>query len=76
MAELDEPQPLGLAEAKRLWNLQKRNEPLSERDQQLLEQAWVWQMWVSHGIRLKSGNGDANGSSLPSESSLKSPASV
>lgn len=59
MADFDEPQPLCLAEAKRIWNLQKRNEPLSEQDRQLLEQAAEWQMWVSHGIRLKLGNGNA-----------------
>lgn len=48
----DVPQPITLEEAKRIWTLQKQNKPLSLEDQKLLEQAWEWQMWVSHGIRL------------------------
>lgn len=51
----DDPQPIPLEDAQRIWTLQKQNKPLSTADQKLLEQAWDWQMWVSHGIRLPSG---------------------
>jgi hypothetical protein len=50
-----DPQPIPLEEAQRIWTLQKQNAPLSAQDQKLLEQAWEWQMWVSHGIQLPSG---------------------
>ena len=46
---------ISLADAQRIWNLQKQKLPLDSKDQELLEQAWVWQMWVSHGIQLPSG---------------------
>jgi hypothetical protein len=54
-----EPQPISLADAQRIWTLQKQNAPLSAADQKLLEQAFEWQMWVSHGIRLKSGKNES-----------------
>ena len=51
----DDPQPISLEDAQRIWTLQKQKAPLSPTDQKLLEQAAEWQMWVSHGIRLQSG---------------------
>lgn len=48
----DDPQPISLEDAQRIWNLQKQKLPLEVRDQELLLQAAEWQMWVSHGIRL------------------------
>ena len=30
-------------------------------------QAWEWQMWKSHGIRLRSGSSASNATSKPSE---------
>lgn len=49
----DVPQPIPLEEAQRIWTLQKQNTPLSQRDIDLLHQAAEWQMWVSHGIRVR-----------------------
>lgn len=53
-----DPQPISLADAQRIWTLQKRNAPLSPEDIALLHQAAEWQMWVSHGIRLKSSSAE------------------
>ena len=50
MNETDAPQPVSLEDAQRIWTLQKQKMPLETRDQELLEQAYVWQMWVSHGM--------------------------
>ena len=69
MTSPDEPQPIPLAEAKRIWNLQQQNAPLSKEDGKLLEQAAIWQMWKSHGIRLNDGNTSSNASSKLSENS-------
>ncbi len=63
----DDPQPIPLEDAQRIWTLQKQNKPLSTADQKLLEQAAEWQMWVSHGIRLPSGKSG----SLPSSKRSK-----
>jgi hypothetical protein len=49
----DVTQPIPLEEAQRIWTLQKQNKPLSQRDIDLLHQAAEWQMWVSHGIRVR-----------------------
>jgi hypothetical protein len=51
-----DPQPISLADAQRIWNLQKQDAQLSKEDKELLKQAWKWQMWTSHGIRLQNGN--------------------
>ena len=59
----DEPQPISLEDAQRIWTLQKQKAPLSERDVKLLEQAAEWQMWVSHGIRLQNGKSESKPSS-------------
>ena len=48
MNETDAPQPVSLEDAQRIWTLQKQKMPLETSDQELLEQAYVWQMWVSH----------------------------
>ena len=48
MNETDAPQPISLEDAQRIWTLQKQKMPLETSDQELLEQAYVWQMWVSH----------------------------
>jgi hypothetical protein len=61
----DEPQPISLEDAQRIWTLQKQKAPLSEQDVKLLEQAAEWQMWVSHGIRLQSGKKESKLSSTP-----------
>ena len=68
----DEPQPIPLAEAKRIWNLQQQNAPLSKADEKLLEQAWKWQMWKSHEILLKDGKSSSDSSSKPSLASQDS----
>lgn len=64
----DEPQPISLEDAQRIWILQKQKAPLSARDVKLLEQAFEWQMWVSHGIRLQNGKSGSKPSSLRSKS--------
>ena len=69
-----DPQPISFEDAKRIWNLQKQKAPLSPEDQKLLAQAAEWQMWKSHGIRLKSGSSAAKTSSPPSVDSRKSEA--
>lgn len=69
-----DPQPISLENAQRIWALQKQNAPLSPADQKLLEQAAEWQMWVSHGIRLKSGNGGSKGNSRRSKAGREEPA--
>ena len=63
----DEPQPISLADAQRIWNLQKQKLPLSSEDKALLAQAAEWQMWKSHGIRLKPSNSSADDNSKPSK---------
>lgn len=63
-----DPQPISLEDAQRIWTLQKQKKPLSADDQKLLEQAFEWQMWVSHGIRLQSGKTGSNRSSKRSRS--------
>lgn len=68
MAADSTPQPLSLEDAQRLWTLQKQKAPLSPADQKLLDQAWEWQMWVSHGIRLPNGKSELPLSSRPSKS--------
>ncbi|MEM9478897.1 MAG: hypothetical protein AAGA58_04455 [Verrucomicrobiota bacterium] len=70
----EEPQPISLEEAKRLWNLQKQNKPLSARDRQLLEQVADWQMWTSHGIGLKPSNATSESSSKASHRGQKTKA--
>jgi len=67
----DDPQPISLEDAQRIWTLQKQNKPLSKADQKLLEQAWDWQMWVSHGIRLPSGKSASPRNSKRSKNSRK-----
>ncbi|MGK0189830.1 MAG: hypothetical protein ACI9R3_005648, partial [Verrucomicrobiales bacterium] len=52
-SDQSDPKPISLAEAQRLWNLQKQNAPLSKEDKELLKQAAEWHMWTSHGIRLQ-----------------------
>jgi hypothetical protein len=47
------PSPLSLEDAQRLWTLQKQKARLSVADQKLMNQAVEWQMWESHGIRLR-----------------------
>jgi hypothetical protein len=69
-----DPQPISLEDAKRIWTLQKQNAPLSPADQALLHQAFEWQMWVSHGIRLQSSNSELPPSSPPSAKQRKKPA--
>jgi len=64
MNDLD-PQPISLADAQRIWTLQKQ--PLSPDDQALPAQAAEWQMWVSHGIRLKPSKPAAVNNSKPSK---------
>lgn len=59
MPKKEEPRPISLEDAQRIWSLQKQNLPLSKRDIALLDQAAEWQMWASHGIRLQSGKTDA-----------------
>ena len=76
MNENDAPQPISLADAQRIWNLQKQKLPLEARDQELLEQSWVWQMWVSHGIRLPSGKNSPQPNSKRSVRSPKETAAV
>ncbi|MFN7564469.1 MAG: hypothetical protein ACK5TH_22045 [Prosthecobacter sp.] len=71
----NEPQPIPLEEAQRIWTLQKQNKPLSPEDQKLLEQAWEWQMWVSHGIQLPSGKKESP-RSLKASSVLQKAAAV
>ena len=66
MNDLD-PQPISLADAQRIWTLQKQKQPLSPNDQALLAQAAEWQMWVSHGIRLKPSKPAAANNSKPSK---------
>ncbi len=63
----DAPQPISLEDAQRIWTLQKQNKPLSADDQKLLDQAWEWQMWVSHGIQLPSGKNESPRSLKPSK---------
>lgn len=71
MSSPNEPQPISMEDSVRLWNLQQQKKPLSEADAKLVEQAVIWQMWKSHGIRLKDGNSLSNASSRPSKSSLE-----
>ena len=71
MNENDAPQPISLEDAQRIWTLQKQKMPLAVRDQEPLEQAYVWQMWVSHGIRLQNGKSASPPSSKPSKNSRK-----
>ncbi len=51
----DEPQPISLEDAQRIWILQKQNASLSAADTKLLHQAAEWQMWVSHGSGYRMG---------------------
>ncbi len=74
MMKTDEPQPISMEDSLRLWNLKKLKAPLSERDVRLLEQAFEWQMWVSHGIRLQNGRSESKASSRPSKSLQKAAA--
>ena len=62
-----DPQPISLADAQRIWTLQKQKQPLLPDDQALLAQAAEWQMWVSHGIRLKPSKPAVTGNSKPSK---------
>ncbi|HWB01822.1 MAG TPA: hypothetical protein VG796_02280 [Verrucomicrobiales bacterium] len=71
---VNDPQPISLEDAKRIWTLQKQNAPLSPEDQALLHQAFEWQMWVSHGIRLKNSSSESPASSAPSGRRRKKPA--
>lgn len=71
MDTTDEPQPISLEDAQRIWTLQKQKAPLSQRDIDLLHQAAEWQMWVSHGIRLRSGKPESKPSSKRSSNSQK-----
>ncbi len=57
------PQPISHEDAQRLWTLQKQNAPLSKKDKELLEQLAEWQMWTSHGIRLKNGSSTSRANS-------------
>lgn len=68
MSEKEIPQPISLEDAQRIWTLQKQKMPLAPRDEELLEQAWVWQMWTSHGIRLQNGKKSSKPSSKRSAS--------
>jgi hypothetical protein len=70
----DEPQPISMEDAQRIWTLQKQNMPLSQRDQDLLSQVWRWQAWVSHGILLPSGKKESKRSSKLSKSLQKAAA--
>ncbi|HRQ88976.1 MAG TPA: hypothetical protein PLA50_09275 [Bacteroidia bacterium] len=63
MDTTDEPQPISLEDAQRIWTLQKQKASLSQRDIDLLHQAAEWQMWVSDGIRLRSGKPESKHSS-------------
>ncbi len=67
----EEPQPISLEDAQRIWILQKQKAPLSARDVKLLEQAFEWQMWVSHGIRLQTGKSESKLSSQRSRNLRK-----
>ena len=67
----DEPQPISLEDAQRIWTLQKQKTPLCERDKRLLEQAAEWQMWTSHGIRLQSGKNESKSNSKRSKTLRK-----
>ncbi len=53
------PQPISMEDSLRLWNLQKQKAQLSPQDQELLAQAWRWQVWVSHGIQLPNGKSES-----------------
>lgn len=70
----DEPQPIGMEDSLRLWSLQKQKAPLSQHDQDLLSQAWRWQVWVSHGILLPDGKKKTKRSSKLSKSLQKAAA--
>lgn len=74
MMNTDEPQPISLEDAQRIWTLQKQNMPLSQRDQDLLSQVWRWQAWVSHGILLPNGKKESKRSSKLSKSLQKAAA--
>jgi len=65
---IEAPQPISLEDLQRIWNLQKQKAPLNQRDQELIEQAYIWQMWISHGIRLQNGKSESKPGSKPSKS--------